>query len=417
MQLSARAPDSPASLRVPRRPGVSRGGVATLAGVLVLTGCGSGDPETQVRRAEAQVAQKKQALAESRDTFEQASEDFCQSSRTYVVALDRYGDILHSTDPTVGDVRDAGKELADPGEAALTAAETAVAANLEVAVAEQELADAKATLKLVKSGAKDASTGNGGTDTTSTPSPSPLAPVTTVQRVKAAESDFGAASDGVTDATPLVQAAQEFNAAAVALELSWMQLVVEAGCLTAEEEQQAKTAVEGYTRRLQQSLEQAGYYAGPINGVYGAGTAEAVKTLQRAHDLPVTGAVDKSTQAALQADLLELGGVAAQEAVASTAAVQQTLKLAGYWDGPVDGEWSPELTAAITELQQQLGVEQTGAVDAATVAALEDAVAEAGRALSGGRDGQPSDRPSDPPASSSTPPAPSPSGSSSDGKG
>jgi peptidoglycan hydrolase-like protein with peptidoglycan-binding domain len=58
--------------------------------------------------------------------------------------------------------------------------------------------------------------------------------------------------------------------------------------------------------------------------------------------------------------------------------VQQTLKLAGYWDGPVDGVWTDELTAALEELQSDLGVKVTGTVDAATIAALEKALAELG---------------------------------------
>ncbi len=57
--------------------------------------------------------------------------------------------------------------------------------------------------------------------------------------------------------------------------------------------------------------------------------------------------------------------------------MQQTLKLAGFWDGPVDGEWTPELTDALKEFQTELGVEPTGTVDAATIAALEKAIAEA----------------------------------------
>ena len=52
--------------------------------------------------------------------------------------------------------------------------------------------------------------------------------------------------------------------------------------------------------------------------------------------------------------------------MASTAAVQQTLKLAGYWDGPVDGEWTPALTEALKEFQTALGVKPSGEVDAAT---------------------------------------------------
>ena len=96
----------------------------------------------------------------------------------------------------------------------------------------------------------------------------------------------------------------------------------------------------------------------------------------RAHGLPVTGTVDKATAAALQADLQAKGGAAAQTAVASTAAVQQTLKLAGFWDGPVDGNWTPALTDALKAFQTKLGIPATGTVDAATVAALQEAIAE-----------------------------------------
>jgi peptidoglycan hydrolase-like protein with peptidoglycan-binding domain len=102
---------------------------------------------------------------------------------------------------------------------------------------------------------------------------------------------------------------------------------------------------------------------------------DAVEALQKAHGLPITGTVDKATAAALQEDLQKKGGAAAQENVASTAAIQQTLKLAGFWDGPVDGNWTPELTDAIKSFQTELGVKPTGTVDAATIAALEKAIA------------------------------------------
>jgi hypothetical protein len=48
-------------------------------------------------------------------------------------------------------------------------------------------------------------------------------------------------------------------------------------------------------------------------------------------------AESKATDAALRADLQAKGGAEADQAMAATAAVQQTLKLAGYWSGPVDG--------------------------------------------------------------------------------
>jgi hypothetical protein len=73
----------------------------------------------------------------------------------------------------------------------------------------------------------------------------------------------------------------------------------------------------------------------------------------------------------------EKGGAAAQQALASTAAVQQTLKLAGFWDGPVDGRWTQALTDALKRFQTELDVPATGTVDAATVAALEKTIAEA----------------------------------------
>ena len=115
--------------------------------------------------------------------------------------------------------------------------------------------------------------------------------------------------------------------------------------------------------------------------MYGPATVDAIEALQEAHGLPTTGTVDKATAAALQSDLAAKGGAIAQEAVASTAAVQQTLKLAGFWDGPVDGEWTPELTEALKDFQTELGVEPTGTVDAATVAALEKAIADGGGRL------------------------------------
>src|SRR4029078_10164337 len=85
---------------------------------------------------------------------------------------------------------------------------------------------------------------------------------------------------------------------------------------------------------------------------------------------------DKATDAALQADLAAKGGATAQQTVASTAAGQQTLKLAGFWDGPVDGKWTPALTEALKAFQTELGVKPTGTVDTATVAALEKAHAK-----------------------------------------
>ena len=147
-----------------------------------------------------------------------------------------------------------------------------------------------------------------------------------------------------------------------------------------------------YTTTLQQALADAGYYDAKVDGVYGPKTVAAVEALQKANGLPQTGTLDKATEKALRSELAAKGGAAAQEETASTAAVQQTLKLAGYWDGPVDGVWTDELTVALEKLQKDLGVKVTGTVDAATIAALEKAIADVAKPS------QPSDSPSPDPA-------------------
>ena len=82
--------------------------------------------------------------------------------------------------------------------------------------------------------------------------------------------------------------------------MSWLRLFSDAGCLADEQQKQAEAAVRDYTKALQQSLLDAGYYDGEVDGVYGPATVDAVESLQKAHELPVTGTVDKATAAALE---------------------------------------------------------------------------------------------------------------------
>ena len=341
--------------------------------ILAFAGCGGSDDDSAaLKAAEARVSAKEKALTDAQADLAATSAEFCEASETYIGALDRYGDVLNETTPTVGDVKDAGSDLEQPREDAMAGAEAAVAAQHAVVDAKQELSDAKADLAEAK--------GKGPTAPStpaSTTSPKPLAPAATVNRVQQAEAEYTTAQQGITDETPLTQASQQFNAAAVALEMAWLQLFSDAGCLTDEQEVQAVAAVGAYATALQTSLRDAGYYDGEVDGVYGPATVEAVEALQTAHGLPSTGTLDKASADALQSDLAAQGGAIAQEAVASTAAVQQTLKLAGFWDGPVDGAWTPALTEAVKDFQTELGVEPTGTVDAATIAALEQAIADA----------------------------------------
>ena len=355
-----------------RIPGVGAAVVAFVATLAVgLAGC-SGDMVSSVDRARAVVTAKESAVSRAETDLAAASAEFCEASKDYIVALDRYGDVLNETAPTVGDVRDAGADLVDPREDAFNDAEAAVGAQQELVVAEDELAAARVALAEAEAEASGSPVEE---PVAEQPSDAPLAPAASVERVKQAEAEFTSAQEAVTDETPLAEASELFNSAAVALELAWLRLFVDAECLPDEQKQQAAAAVSAYTTALQQGLAEAGYYGGAIDGVYGPQTVAAVEELQRASGLPVTGTVDKATADALQAQLTALGGAAAQTAVATTAALQQTLKLAGFWDGPVDGTWTPALTEALQAFQIELGVEPTGTVDAATISAFEKALA------------------------------------------
>ena len=343
--------------------------VATCS-ALLLAACGDDEPQDPVQVAQARVSAAEQDVSEAQSAFDEASAAFCADSKDYILAVDRYGKAFDDSAATVGDVKTVGADLVRPREAVESSAEAAVAANETLASAKQELADAQAALNAAESGK---STGASAEPTTA----KPLVPTATVDRVKQAESDLTDAAEGITDQTPLSQATAQFNAAAFALEVAWLRLFADAGCLTSEQEKQAVAAVADYTAALQKDLRTAGYYDGEVDGVYGPQTVAAVEQLQKDNNLTVTGFVDRATAAALDAAVLAKGGEAAAQELAHTAAVQSTLKLAGYWPGAVDGKWTPELTEALKAFQEDLGVKPTGAVDAATLGALEKAIADA----------------------------------------
>lgn len=343
--------------------------VAAITSVAVLLAGCAAEQESELERAQARVSAAQEALTEAQDQAELTTAEFCAGSTDYVLALDRYGDVLTAEAPTVGDVVTAGADLSEPRQEALDAGEAAQQARTDVADAQDELNEATAALAAIEASAAPA--GEAIEPAPATPAAVvPVAPADAVARVKQADSDFTAVQEGITDEMLLSDAAEAFNAAAVALEMSWLRLVVDAGCLTDEQQVEAFAAAQLYTSALQQSLTDAGYDTGGVDGVYGPATVSAVEQLQSAHNLPVTGAVDKATNEALQRDLAAQGSTDAQADVASTAALQQTLHLVGYWDGPVDGQWTPELTDALVRLQTDLGVPPSGAVDAATIAAF-----------------------------------------------
>jgi peptidoglycan hydrolase-like protein with peptidoglycan-binding domain len=140
-------------------------------------------------------------------------------------------------------------------------------------------------------------------------------------------------------------------------------------------------------RTVQDRLRQAGTYAGQVDGIWGADSQAALERFQQTHGLQVTGQLNQATAATLgvaPADLLA-GGQAAPGGVAGAApataapgalspdavrAVQNRLRQLNFYSGGVDGVWGADTQAAIERFQQGRGLQATGQLNPATIAAL-----------------------------------------------
>ena len=321
--------------------------------------------------AEDRVAAAESGVTAAGDALTAAGSQFCSDATNYVEIFDRYGKLFTDDAATVGDVKTLGADLVAPRETVAGSVQGVLDARDAVAAAEQELVDAQAALAeaiAVASSVATSSTTPGTTTTTT------LVPAATVDRVQQAEDELAEAGAGITDVTPLAEATAEYNSAAFALQIAWMRVLSDAGCLSDEEQANAVAQVAAYTTTLQTELQLIAYYEGEIDGIYGPQTVEAVKLLQKDSGLPETGFVDMATANALDAKLAEVGQQAAAAELTDIASLQTVLKLTGFWTGPIDGQWTDELTAALQAFQTALGVPPTGEVDAATLAAFQQAL-------------------------------------------
>ena len=355
--------------------------VLALAALLVVSSACSDDESTSsttvatpadpVAAAEQRVAVAEDGLTQSQEALTTAHVEFCDTSTGYVEILDRYGRVFTDSAATVGDVQTLGADLVAPREDVVAAADGVYSAKTVLADAQQELVDAQNALAAAIA---TASSVPNTAETSTTSTTTTLVPLATIERVQQAEDDLERVSTGITAETPLVEAAANYNSAALALQISWLVLLNDAECLTDEQQSQAVEQITAYTTALQTDLKTAGYDPGPIDGVYGPTTVAAVEQLQTDSGLRVTGFVDEATARALQALLDAVG----QAQSTQTTMVQTTLSLAGFWEGPIDGIWTEELTQALMDFQTALGVEPTGVVDAATIAAYQQALSGIG---------------------------------------
>jgi peptidoglycan hydrolase-like protein with peptidoglycan-binding domain len=125
------------------------------------------------------------------------------------------------------------------------------------------------------------------------------------------------------------------------------------------------TASDPAVADLQKVMTRLGYYSGPIDGVYGPTTTAAVTEMQKALGVTADGVYGPATDAALKGK--------AKDVVVQ---IQTELAKYGYYTGPIDGHYGEGTKAAVTKLQTDLGVTADGLVDAETVDAFHNAVAD-----------------------------------------
>ena len=145
-------------------------------------------------------------------------------------------------------------------------------------------------------------------------------------------------------------------------------------------------------KRVQQVIMDAGFtVVGGADGIYGALTANAVKSFQNANGLTVTGAVDEATAALLERPQGDAGGsdddghdhdhdptvsspfvgLRYGSLGSDVKALQQSLMDAGISvRGGADGVFGFATQAAVKQFQGNHGLERNGTVDTATANAL-----------------------------------------------
>ena len=144
----------------------------------------------------------------------------------------------------------------------------------------------------------------------------------------------------------------------------------------------------GAVMRVQERLRQLGAYSGRADGVWGPDSQAALERFQQGRGLQVTGQLNQATASTLGLSPAELvaaapgpaAAAAAAPAVPATAAeplgpaavrnIQARLRSLGFYRGSADGVWGPGTQAAIERFQQGRGLQATGQLTPATVAAM-----------------------------------------------
>lgn len=103
------------------------------------------------------------------------------------------------------------------------------------------------------------------------------------------------------------------------------------------------------TAAVQVQLQALGYFDGAIDGIYGPMTVEAVTAFQEDAGIPADGKYGPQTEDAL------VEAVQADEDFVKL--IQEDLKTAGFYSGPLDGDYGAGTEKAVVALQEQCELE------------------------------------------------------------
>ena len=142
--------------------------------------------------------------------------------------------------------------------------------------------------------------------------------------------------------------------------------------------------------KLQQALKIKGFYNGVVDGKFGDGTRAAVKAYQKSVGISQTGKADYATimklfgkvQYTTVANDPKMNGITkiSQITVPATSrkgdsgknvlALQQALKIKGYYKAPIDSKYGNQTVEAVKAFQKSKGMAQDGVAGNATIKAL-----------------------------------------------
>jgi peptidoglycan hydrolase-like protein with peptidoglycan-binding domain len=170
-----------------------------------------------------------------------------------------------------------------------------------------------------------------------------------------------------------------------AIWLTWALLAGTASAQQAPSLMYSQPLAPAAVTRVQEQLREAGAYSGRADGIWGPESQAALERFQQSRGLQVSGQLNQATAATLglsPPDLLAAGPTAGPApgtaAAVSTDAlspaairnIQSRLRSLNFYRDQVDGIWGAGTQSAVERFQQGRGLQATGQLNPATVAAL-----------------------------------------------